>query len=174
MPLLEPPQKNRSAPSDSTPDRATPLGISSLSITLLVPLVFSAGWRAEYRRLDRKTWAWMIALALTGGSVPFALFFSGLQLTTAATGALVNHFQFVLVALFAAVFLGERLRATVWAGMIILLIATVVGTSLDTLRWNTGSVLIAMSTVLFAIENRDLFGTRNIHENSFSGLLELK
>jgi len=62
----------------------------------------------------------MIALALTGGSLPFALFYSGLQLTTPATGALVNHFQFVLVALFAVAFLKERIRPTMWAGFAVL------------------------------------------------------
>ena len=123
-----------------------------VGLLLLIPLCFSSGWRSEYRRLDRKTWAWLVALAVTGGSVPFALFYSGLQLTTAATGALVNHFQFVLVALFAAVLLKERLPAAVWTGMIVLLVGTILGTNLNTLQWNSGSVLIALSTVLFAID----------------------
>ena len=123
-----------------------------VGLVLLIPLCYSAGWRSEYRRLDPKTWAWLIALALTGGSVPFALFYSGLQLTTAATGALVNHFQFVLVALFAAAFLKERLSAAVWTGMIVLLVGTILGTNLNTLQWNGGTVLIALSTVLFAID----------------------
>lgn len=123
-----------------------------VGLVLLVPLCFSSGWRSEYRHLDVKTWAWLIALALTGGSVPFALFYSGLQVTTAATGALVNHFQFVLVALFAAAFLKERLPAAVWTGMVVLLIGTLLGTNLNALQWNGGSVLIALSTVLFAID----------------------
>jgi uncharacterized membrane protein len=123
-----------------------------VGLILLVPLLVSAGWRSEYRHLDRRTWAWLIALALTGGSVPFALFYTGLQLTTAATGALINHFQFVLVALFAAAFLRERLPTAVWTGMIVLLLGTVLGTNLNTLQWNSGGVLIALSTVLFAID----------------------
>jgi uncharacterized membrane protein len=123
-----------------------------VGIVLLVPLCFSTGWRSEYRQIDVKTWAWLIALALSGGSVPFALFYTGLQVTTAATGALVNHFQFVLVAIFAAVFLKERLPAAVWTGMLVLLIGTVLGTNLNALQWNSGSVLIALSTVLFAID----------------------
>jgi drug/metabolite transporter (DMT)-like permease len=138
--------------SFSDPVLYTTLKDGLVGLVLLMPLCFSAGSRSEYRKLDVKTWAWLIALALTGGSVPFALFYSGLQTTTAATGALVNHFQFVLVALFAALFLGERLPPTVWAGMIVLLIATVLGTNLDTLQWNAGSALIAASTVLFAID----------------------
>jgi drug/metabolite transporter (DMT)-like permease len=123
-----------------------------VGILLLVPLAFSPGWRAEYRRLDRRTWAWIVALALTGGSVPFALFYSGLQVTTAATGALINHFQFVLVAVFAVAFLKERIRPAMWTGLIVLLVATSVGTNLDALQWNTGAWLIVGSTFLFAVD----------------------
>ncbi|HEY2594292.1 MAG TPA: DMT family transporter, partial [Chloroflexota bacterium] len=123
-----------------------------VGLAFLVPLVFSAGLRAEYRRLDSRKWAWLVALALTGGSVPFALFYSGLQVSTASTGALINHFQFVLVALFAAALPRERLRPAVWAGMLVLLIGGVLGTQLDTLQWNTGALLIAGSTILFAID----------------------
>jgi drug/metabolite transporter (DMT)-like permease len=123
-----------------------------VGLLLLLPLAFSSGWRADYRRLDRKTWAWMVALALTGGSLPFALFFTGLQLTTAATGAVINHFQFVLVALFALIFLREAIRPALWAGFAVLLLGTLLGTNLHALKWNEGAWLIAASTVLFAID----------------------
>lgn len=136
----------------SDPVLYTALKDGFVGLVLLVPLVFSTGWRAEYRRLDRKTWAWMIALALTGGSVPFALFFSGLKLTTAATGAVLNHFQFVLVALFAVIFLREKIRPAMWAGFGVLLLGTMLGTNLHALKWNDGAWLIGASTVLFAID----------------------
>jgi len=123
-----------------------------VGLALLVPLALSPGWRMEYRRLDRKTWAWMVALALTGGSVPFALFFTGLQLTTAATGALLNHFQFVLVALFAVIFLKERIRPAMWAGFGVLLLGALLGADLHALDWSLGAWLVAASTVLFAID----------------------
>jgi len=136
----------------SDPVLYTALKDGFVGLVLLVPLVFSAGWRAEYRRLDGRTWAWMIALALTGGSVPFALFFSGLKLTTAATGAVLNHFQFVLVAILAAIFLREKIRPAMWAGFAVLLLGTMLGTNLHALKWNQGAWLISASTVLFAID----------------------
>jgi drug/metabolite transporter (DMT)-like permease len=123
-----------------------------VGLVLLAPLACSPALRAEYRRLDGRTWAWMIALALTGGSVPFALFYSGLQVTTAATGALLNHFQFVLVALFAMAFLGERMRPAMWAGFLVLLVGALLGTNLHALAWNGGAWLVAASTVLFAVD----------------------
>jgi drug/metabolite transporter (DMT)-like permease len=136
----------------SDPVLYTALKDAFVGLVLLVPLVFSPGWRVEYRRLDGRTWSWMIALALTGGSVPFALFYTGLQMTTAATGALINHFQFVLVALFAVVFLKERIRPVMWAGFAVLLLGTMLGSNLNTLEWNQGALLVAGSTVLFAID----------------------
>lgn len=136
----------------SDPVLYTALKDGFVGLVLLVPLVFSAGWRAEYRGLDRKTWAWMLALALTGGSIPFALFFSGLKMTTAATGAVLNHFQFVLVAIFAMVFLREKIRPSMWAGFAVLLLGTMLGTNLHALKWNDGAWLIGASTVLFAID----------------------
>ncbi len=59
----------------------------------------------------------------------------------------------MLVALFAAAFLKERLPAAVWTGMLVLLVGTILGTNLNTLEWNSGTALIALSTILFAIDS---------------------
>lgn len=136
----------------SDPVLYTALKDGVVGVILLMPLALSSGWRAEYRKLSAKTWAWMIALALTGGSIPFALFFTGLKTTTAATGAVLNHFQFVLVAVFAVIFLKEKVTPALWAGFAVLLLGTMLGTNLGVLRWNQGAMLIAASTVLFAID----------------------
>lgn len=136
----------------SDPVLYTALKDGVVGAILLAPLLVSSGWRAEYRKLSARTWAWMIALALTGGSIPFALFFTGLKTSTAATGAVLNHFQFVLVAVFAAIFLKDKIRPALWAGFAVLLLGTMLGTNLGALKWNQGAVLIAASTVLFAID----------------------
>ncbi|HSP09612.1 MAG TPA: DMT family transporter [Candidatus Dormibacteraeota bacterium] len=136
----------------SDPVLYTALKDGLVGVILLVPLALSSGWRAEYRKLRAGTWAWMIALALTGGSIPFALFFTGLKTTTAATGAVLNHFQFVLVAVFAVIFLKEKVTPALWAGFAVLLLGTMLGTNLGAMRWNQGAMLIAASTILFAID----------------------
>ncbi|MGA8922122.1 MAG: EamA family transporter, partial [Candidatus Dormiibacterota bacterium] len=63
----------------SDPVLYTALKDGLVGVILLMPLALSSGWRAEYQKLSARTWAWMIALALTGGSIPFALFFTGLS-----------------------------------------------------------------------------------------------
>jgi drug/metabolite transporter (DMT)-like permease len=138
--------------SVSDPILYTTLKDGFVGLALLLPLALSRSRRAEYRRLDRRTWGWMVALALTGGSLPFAFFFTGLQMTTAATAALLNHFQFVLVALFAATFLHEAIHPATWAGLVVLLLGTLLGTNLRALAWNEGAWLVGVSTTLFAID----------------------
>lgn len=123
-----------------------------VGVILLVPLLVFAERRREYVRLDRGTGAWLVALAITGGSVPYLLFFNGLQHATAVTGAFLNHLQFLLVGLFAVVFLRERVRPAMWAGFVVLLIGATLGTNLGQLKWSGGAYLILLSTVLFAID----------------------
>jgi drug/metabolite transporter (DMT)-like permease len=130
----------------------TTLKNSVTGLALLVLLLFATRRINEYRRLDRRTWGWLVALAITGGSVPYVLFFNGLQHSNATTAAFLNHLQFVLVAIFAAAFLRERVRPALWAGFAVLLVGATLGLDLRQLRWTPGSLQILASTVLFAID----------------------
>ena len=123
-----------------------------VGLILLVPLIFLPSRRAEYLRLNRTQSLWLIALAITGGSVPYVLFFSGLLLTNAITASVINHLQFALVALIAVVFLRERIAPAMWAGLIVLLVGATLGTNLGKVHWDTGAYLVLASTVLFAID----------------------
>jgi len=130
----------------------TMLKNSVVGLLLLLPLIFMARRRMEYARLNRRQSAWLVALALTGGSIPYVLFFHGLQLTNAITGSVLNHLQFAFVALIAFVFLRERISAWMWAGLAVLLAGTLLGTNLGRVHWDTGAYLVMASTLLFAID----------------------
>ena len=58
----------------------------------------------------------------------------------------------MLVAIFAVIFLHEKIRPAMWAGFAVLLLGTMLGTNLHALKWNQGAWLISVSTVLFAID----------------------
>lgn len=127
----------------------TTLKNSVVGLLLVVPLMLIAGRRQELLRLRRGQWGWLVALALVSGSIPFLLFFRGLQLTNALTGSLLNHLQFAVVAVLAATLLRERITPVMWAGLGLLLAGTVWGLNLGAVRLNEGTALLLLSTVLF-------------------------
>ena len=119
---------------------------------LLTALIVSSRRRAEYRALDRRQALWLIALAITGGSVPYVLFFEGLLQTNAVTASVLNHLQFAFVALIAFVFLRERVAPPMWAALAVLLVGVTLGTNLGRVHLDRGAWLILASTLLFAID----------------------
>jgi drug/metabolite transporter (DMT)-like permease len=127
----------------------TTLKNAVVGVLVLAPLALLPRVRGELRHLDRRRWAWLGALALVGGSVPYVLFFEGLRLTTPATGAVLNHLQFAVVALLAVPLLRERVTPAMWFGLAALLAAALLGTDAGALRWNAGAALVLVSTALF-------------------------
>lgn len=121
-----------------------------VGIALLLPVLLITRQRAELRRLNPRQWGWLVLLAIIGGSVPYALFFRGLQLATPVTSSLINHAQFLIVAVLAVVFLSERVGPWVWAALAMLLVGVSFGTNLGAVHWNEGALLVALSTVFFA------------------------
>jgi drug/metabolite transporter (DMT)-like permease len=134
--------------SDST--LYTTLKNAVVGIALLIPLVMFSSRRAEWGKLRPKQWALLLLLAVIGGSVPYALFFRGLQLTTPVTSSLINHAQFLIVALLAILLVGERIGPLMWGALLLLLVGTTLGLNIQAVRWNEGAALIALSTLLFA------------------------
>jgi transporter family protein len=136
--------------SDST--LYTALKNSVVGLALLVPFVFSGRSRADWRRLGAREWLLLIVVALIGGSVSYALYFRGLQLTTPVTASLVDHTQFLFVALFAALFLGERFSPAIWAALGVLLAGLTLGIGAGAVRLDAGLPFVAAATLLWAAD----------------------
>ncbi len=136
--------------SDST--LYTALKNSVVGVAFLVPLAVSAGSRADWRRLGARQWLLLIAVSLIGGSVSYALYFRGLQLTTPVTASLVDHTQFLFVALFAALFIGERFSPAVWVALGALFAGVTLGISAGAVRLDAGMPFVAGATLLFAAD----------------------
>jgi drug/metabolite transporter (DMT)-like permease len=78
------------------------------------------------------------------------LFFTGLKMSSPVTSSLLNHAQFVVVAVLAFFLLRERAGIIVWLALPVLFIGTLWGTSVTGLHWGMGDTLVALSTLLFA------------------------
>lgn len=120
---------------------------------ILVAGAWAMGGAAEARRLDRRQWASLALVGLIGGSIPFALFFTGLSMEGAAGAAFIQKTLFVWVAILAVPFLGERLGALQVGALVVLLGGTLLTSSAIDLGGSPqGALLIAAATGFWAVE----------------------
>ncbi len=130
----------------------TALKNAVVGLVLLVPLAVSRENRSRYARLTVTEWLLLLLVALIGGSLSYALYFRGLQLSTPVTASLIDHTQFLFVAVFAALFLRERFGPAVWAALVILLAGLTLGITVSAVRVDAGVIFITAATLLFAAD----------------------
>ncbi|MGZ3599184.1 MAG: DMT family transporter [Ktedonobacterales bacterium] len=138
----------------SFPDSTLYTGMKNavVGICVLIPLLVVAGSRTELRRLNRQQVALLVVVALIGGSIAYALNFRGLQISTPVTAALVDHTQFLYVAIFAAILLHERFGPAVWLALGVLFVGLSFGVKVNAVRWDSGVPLLLAATLLFAFD----------------------
>jgi len=128
---------------------------NALVALLIVPLVLLAR-PAQRLRLRPFDWARLATIGLIGGAIPFVLFFRGIQLATAEGGTTMASFLyrmlFLFAAVFAVVFLRERLSARLLLAAILLLVGNALLMSLVSPVWTDGAVLVLAATALWAGE----------------------
>lgn len=122
------------------------VGIFMVSLILLVSRF------AEFKTMKMKDWLSLLLIGLIGGSIPFLLYFKGLQLTSAASASLIHKSMFIYVAIFALVFLKEKLDKKVILAMLLLFAGNYL---LIKPNWafNAGDLLILSATFLWSVEN---------------------
>jgi drug/metabolite transporter (DMT)-like permease len=130
----------------------TSLKNAVVGVVLLVPLVFLARNRQELRKLTLKQGGLLLVVSLIGGSVAYALQFRGLQLSTPVTAALVDHTQFLYVALFAFLLLRERFGPAIWFALLVLFAGLSFGIQVNAVRWDVGLYFLFSATILFALD----------------------
>lgn len=89
---------------------------TAVVLAALVALVAATGkWRPA-TSLDGRTWRWLVLSGLATGA-SWLCYFRALHVGTASRVSAVDKLSVLLVALFAAAMLGERLSATGWLGV---------------------------------------------------------
>jgi len=103
------------------------------------------------KSLSRKQLGQLAAIGLLGGSVPFLLFFYALQLTTAINAGFLHKTLFIWAALFAFLFLKEKLDKRFTAAAILLLAGNFFLFNISS--FGLPEALILLATMLWAAEN---------------------
>jgi len=99
----------------------------------------------------------MLALGVLGTTFCNLTSYTGLKYTTAVSGSILNSFVLVIIIAISWAFLGQRLRASQWAGVAISLIGvlSIVGRGdpmvILTLSLNIGDLWILASMLLWAL-----------------------
>ncbi len=122
-----------------------------ITALLLFALILFVRKFRELRVLGRRDWLRLAAIGLFGGSIPFLLFFNGLQMTTAARGAFIHKTMFIYVAVLAALLLKERLGKRILIPATLLLAGNAIFLNLP-LGLGMGDLLILLATLFWAVE----------------------
>jgi len=122
---------------------------------LLLPFAWPhlvRGWPAM-----RRAWKIMLVLGVLGTTFCNLTAYTGLKYTTAVSGSILNSFVPVIIIAISWAFLGQRLRASQWAGVVISLtgVLSIVGRGdprvILALSFNIGDLWIIASTLLWAL-----------------------
>ena len=119
----------------------------SSKITFLFKKLF------ELKNLQRNHWLKLITIGFVGGSVPFLLFFKGLSMMSASNAAFIHKTLFIWVAIFAFVFLKERLSKIQILALIFLVFGVYVFLDPSGFSLGYGELLVFMATIFWALEN---------------------
>jgi drug/metabolite transporter (DMT)-like permease len=119
---------------------------------LLFSLILLAKDFQKIKKLARKDYAKLFLVGLVGGSIPFLLFFRGLQLTGASQGSFIQKTMFVWAGILALIFLKEKLSKGVAIGAIFLLAGNFLLLKLNHFVFASGDLLILAATLLWSVE----------------------
>lgn len=135
----------------------------------------------EYKELLKlKMWGWgrLALIGLFGGSIPFLLFFRGLQLASAPVASLIHKSMFLFIIVLAYLFLKERIDKRILAGALLLFAGNLLMLKIKNFDFNYGALLILIATLFWAVENtlskytlRELSGNAVIFGRMFFGSL---
>jgi drug/metabolite transporter (DMT)-like permease len=119
---------------------------------LLMMLIYALGQWQALTVLTKKQWISLVVIGLVGGSIPFLLFFKGLQMSTGATGSFIYRSLFLFASLMALLFLKERLNKWTIGGVA----AIIAGTYLmirPQFSFGIPELLILVASMFWAAEN---------------------
>ena len=135
-----------------------PIFLASLVYLISALILSPIAHKSKGTTGDKKSYSYIILVALFGGVVAPILYFSGLQQTTASDTAVLTDAEILFTVILAVVFFKEKLNrvgylavALVIIGVII--VATNLQFSKSLFEISFGNFLILLSTVFWALDN---------------------
>jgi drug/metabolite transporter (DMT)-like permease len=120
---------------------------------VLTGIVLAVGHWRQLSSLSKRQWSLLVIIGIIGGGIPFALFFTGLSEVGALNGNLIQKTLFLWVAILAVPILHERISKIQLVGYGVLFIGMFVLGGTGSVVNKTGTWLILVATILWAVEN---------------------
>ena len=124
-----------------------------VAAVLLSAVFVGFGYRKQLKKLTIKHWGQLIFVGLIGGSIPFLMFFKGLQLSSAPGAAFWHKTLFVWVAILAWPILKEKFSKIQLAAFAVLVLGNVALFWPKVVVFESATLLILGATVLWALES---------------------
>lgn len=120
-------------------------------VFLLSIILMLRKWR-EIKNLSLKNWGRLALIGFIGGSIPFILFFKGLQLSSGVNGAFIHKTLFIFVIILAVLFLREKFSLKMaFAGLSLMLGIGLLVKIPE--KFIAADLLILIATIFWAVEN---------------------
>lgn len=125
---------------------------NALAALMLIGLALAFGSYKEIASFDRRKWLLMLSIAIIGGSIPFALFFTGMSMVAnASLSSFIFRSMFFAASAMAVFFLRERPRPQAILGVIVLLAANAL--LLKGFTFGMGEAMVLAATLMWAAES---------------------
>lgn len=119
-----------------------------LTLIILTPSVIK-----KLKDISKNNWLKLITIGVIGGSVPFLLFFKGLSMASAASAGFIHKTLFIWVAIFAIIFLKEKITILQYVALGILLIGNILLGGLPSIKFGYAELIILLATIMWSIES---------------------
>ncbi|MBU1201594.1 MAG: DMT family transporter [Nanoarchaeota archaeon] len=106
----------------------------------------------ELKKLKMNHWNRLVLIGLVGGSIPFLLFFKGLQMSNAAQGSFIHKTMVLWVVVLSIFFLKEKLDKKIVVGALLLLAGNFLLLKIVSFDFSTGTLLVFAATVFWSFE----------------------
>ncbi len=121
-------------------------------LILIAIIIFSK----KYRLLSRytfKNFLQLFLVGLIGGSIPFYLYFTGLQQTSAINAAIIHKTLALWIILYTLIIRKEKLHPMIYISFATIISANFIVGGFSGFKFNTAEIMILAATILWSVEN---------------------
>lgn len=133
--------------------------IRALFIGIVFFILVSFQSKFDYKKFKKVPWKYLLLIGIIGGSFAFLFFFTGLKFTTGGRAAFLHKTLPLFIAVFAFLFLKEKITKKQTYALITMFIGIIVLFSANinpAVFWQNpalGDLLVIGATILWAVEN---------------------